>query len=116
MKETEIGQVHKKLITVTRRDLLPGYQAVQAAHSAIEFQYQFPDIAKQWNEQSKYLVFLSIENEIQLKKLIEKANTRKIKFTIFKEPDINNQITSITFEPSKESQRLCSNLSLMLKK
>jgi hypothetical protein len=34
---------------------------------------------------------------------------------VFTEPDIDNQVTAITIEPSVETQKLCSNLPLALK-
>lgn len=111
MKDTQV----QKLITVTRQDLKPGYQAVQAAHSAIEFQHEYSDIAKKWTTESKYLIFLSISDELKLKELIKAAHTKNIKHTIFREPDIDNQITSVTFEPTEDSKKLCKKLPLMLK-
>ena len=98
MKDTQI----KKLITVTREDLAPGYQAVQAAHSAIKFQHDFPRISKRWNKYSQYLIFLSIKDESSLQDLIDIAIQKKIKHTIFREPDIDNEITSVTFETTLE--------------
>jgi len=38
-----------------------------------------------------------------------------IKYSIFREPDIDNQITAIAIEPSDKTRRLLSNLPLMLK-
>jgi hypothetical protein len=34
---------------------------------------------------------------------------------VFREPDINNEITAIAVEPSEKSRKLCSNLPLALK-
>ena len=104
-----------KLIIITRRDLTPGSQAVQAAHAAIEFQYEHPEIAQEWNTNSKYLVFLSTENEDSLKEFIEKAKQREIKHSIFVEPDMGDQITAVALEPTQMAQKLCSSLPLALK-
>jgi hypothetical protein len=38
-----------------------------------------------------------------------------IRFSVFKEPDIDNQITAIALEPGSKSKKICSNLSLALK-
>jgi hypothetical protein len=50
-----------------------------------------------------------------LKRLIEKLEKHHIKYSIFREPDINNQITAIAIEPSEKTRRLVSSLPLMLK-
>lgn len=112
-KMTQVN--NKKLYVVTRQDIDPGYQSVQACHSAIQFQHEFPEISKQWHEQSKYLACLSTRDENTLKELIQKAEKKNIKYSVFIEPDIDNQITSVAFEPSDATRRLTSSLPLMLK-
>ena len=108
-------QTHSKLFVVTRRDISPGYQAVQAAHAAIEFQHEHPEIAKVWNTNSKYLVFLSVENEEALQRLLEKIQIQDIKYSMFFEPDIGNQLTAVCLEPGQVCEKLVSNLPLALK-
>lgn len=49
-----------------------------------------------------------------LELLSKKAESQNINFSIFREPDIDNQITAIAFEPSDATQKLCKNLPLML--
>lgn len=93
----------------------PAYQAVQSGHAAIQFQYDFPDIASNWYNKSNYLVYLSVENEEKLQELIAKLEKSQIKYSVFREPDLDNQITSIAIEPSDKTRRLVSNLPLMLK-
>lgn len=112
-----IGQIHdqSKLITITRRDIHPGYQAVQAAHSAIDFQHNHPEIAKQWNSISNYLVFLSVGSELDLYEYLDKFERKGLKFTAFFEPDIDDQLTAITVEPTEKARKLCSKLPLALK-
>lgn len=46
--------------------------------------------------------------------LIVKASLRGIKYTIFREPDINNEITAVAFEASNDARKLCSNLPLLV--
>ena len=104
-----------KLIVITRRDLSPGQQAIQSAHAAIEFQHEHSEIAKQWNTNSKYLIFLSVENEQQLKFFLEKIKFYDLKYSTFFEPDIGNQLTAIAIQPSHITHRLVSNLPLALK-
>jgi hypothetical protein len=91
-----------------------GYQGVQSIHAGIQFVFEHPEFAKAWYTQSNYLGFLSVQNEFELNKLIEKAIENNIKFSIFREPDIGNQITAIALEPGKLSKKLCSNLKLAL--
>lgn len=108
-------QINEKLIIITRRDLHPGYQAVQSSHAGIDFQHQHPEIAKQWNNESNYLIILSVENEEKLKFYLEKFKYFDLKTTTFREPDIGNEITAIAVEPSEKSQKLVSKLPLALK-
>lgn len=104
-----------KLYIITRSDIPAGYQGVQSIHSAIQFVFEHPEYAQEWYKQSNYIGFLSVKDESDLNKLIEKALLNNIKFSVFREPDIDNQITAITLEPSLISKKLCSNLKLALK-
>jgi Peptidyl-tRNA hydrolase PTH2 len=100
---------------VTREDLSPGYQGVQSIHAAIQFAMEHPETNKEWFEQSNYLGFLSVANELELNRIIELAAMQNIKCSVFKEPDIDNQITAIALAPGAKSKKLCSNLKLALK-
>lgn len=104
-----------KLYVITREDLDPGYQAVQSVHAGIQFAMEHAEIHKEWYEQSNYLGLLSVSNELELNQLIEKAHANGIPYSVFREPDIDNQITAIAFGPSAKSKKLCSNLKLALK-
>jgi len=103
------------LYVITRRDLTAGQQMLQSAHAAIEFQHEHPQISKTWNTNSKYLVFLSVEDESALYFFLEKIKFYELKHTIFTEPDIDNQLTAIAIEPSERTQKLTSRLPLALK-
>lgn len=100
---------------MVREDISVPQQAIQSGHAAIQFQHDHPEIARQWHEQSKYLAYLSAHNESHLKELIYKAEIRNIKYSIFTEPDIGDEITAIALEPSDASRRLCSSLPLAMK-
>jgi len=84
-------------------------------HAAIQFIFEHPEITKEWYNISNYLGFLSVANEYELNKLIEKAVLLNIKISVFKEPDIDNQITAIALQPGIKSKKLCSNLKLALR-
>lgn len=73
------------------------------------------DIHKEWFEKSNYLGFLSVCNEYELLSLAEKALSLGIECSVFREPDIDNQVTAIAFAPGNKSKKLCSNLKLALK-
>lgn len=100
---------------ITRADLDPGYQAVQSLHAGIQFAMEHTEIHKEWFEQSNYLGLLSVANELELTKLIDKAKSQGIALSIFREPDIDDQITAIALAPSIQSKKLCSNLKLALR-
>jgi peptidyl-tRNA hydrolase len=103
-------------VVVTRRDLPISYQAVQAAHAAIDFQHAYTHEAKEWHKSSNYLIFLTVENEDELKKLILKSAERYIKLTPFREPDIDNELTAVALEPSEATRKVTSSLPLMKNK
>lgn len=100
---------------ITRTDLSEGQQAVQAAHAAIDFCFENPSRAGPWHKDSNYLIFLGVPNEDVLEAYIRKAIEKQIRFTIFREPDLDNSITAVAFEPSQETQKLVRNLPLLLK-
>ena len=106
-------QIHSKLRVVSRRDLPIGTQALQSGHAAIDFQHEFPVEAREWQNNSNYLVFLTVADEEELIKLTTKAILKGIKYTVFREPDLNNQITAVAFEPNDTSRKLTSSCPLL---
>ena len=109
-----MSQIHNKLIIVTRQDLTPGYAATQATHSSLLFAQEFPQIFREWSK-DPYLALLSVKNEQELSTIISKLEKSKIKFSVFREPDIDNHITAICLEPSDASRRATSSLPQMLR-
>ena len=105
-----------KLTVVTREDLKFSYQAVQLGHSLAKFCLEHNDIANSWHKNSQYLTYLSVKDESELLFLIDKAQSRGMAISIFREPDIDNQITAIALEPSAEARKLCKNISCAFKK
>lgn len=103
-----------KLTTVTRRDLTAGSQSVQSTHAAVQFIFEHPELSEDWFKKP-YLAQLSVKNEDELKSLIHKLQKNNIKHSIFREPDLGNQITAIAIEPSEKTRRIVSHLPLMLK-
>lgn len=91
-----------------------GLQLAQSCHVVFAFSQDFPDETKQWMNNSNYICCLSVNNEEELHKLIEKANKQNIKYSIFKEPDIGDKVTAIALQPSLITKKLCSNLKLAM--
>jgi hypothetical protein len=76
---------------------------------------EHPEIHSEWYKNSNYLGLLSVANEAELQRLIEQATLHDIRFSVFREPDIDNQITAIALSPHPKSKKICSNLKLALK-
>jgi Asp-tRNA(Asn)/Glu-tRNA(Gln) amidotransferase B subunit len=62
-------------------------------------------------------VTLSTENEQSLKNILEKLNKEGIDYSVFTEPDLNNELTSITISPEATEwcKRYLSSLPLAMK-
>lgn len=84
-------------------------------HALRQFTAEHPDIDKAWFEQSNYLGLLSVQNEEELVRLLADANERGIETSVFREPDIDNQMTAIALSPGPKSKKLCSRLPLALR-
>jgi hypothetical protein len=52
------------------------------------------------------LVLVVVRNENKLKKVMRKLEEDKIKFEYFREPDLNNEITSLCTEPVNDIEYL----------
>lgn len=104
-----------KLTLVTRRDISPGYQAVQSCHAIRQFTADHPEIDGEWFKSSNFLALLSVENEIELMRLLVAASDAGIKSAIWREEDVGGAITAIALEPSASTVQLCKGLPLALK-
>lgn len=103
-----------KLVLVTRSDLRPGQQAVQAAHAMRQFVEEHPGLDVPWFEKSNTLALLSVSDEASLERLADKADDLDLKLSVFREPDLGNALTAIALEPGPRSRKLCRNLPLAL--
>lgn len=104
-----------KLFLVTRRDLAPGYQAVQSCHAMRQFTNDHPEVDGEWFKASNYLALLSVANEIELMRLLVLAADAGLKWSAFREPDVGGAITAIALESHPKSAELCKGLPLALK-
>jgi len=104
-----------KLTVITRADLHPGQQAVQAMHAHRAFVAEHPEVELDWFEKSNTLALLSVPDEEALSHFLRRASDRGIRTAIFREPDIGDRLTAIALEPGAEVRRLCRGLPLALK-
>lgn len=103
-----------KLILITRKDLTPAQQAVQAAHALRAFIAEHSEEDARWFKESNTLALLSVQNEAELIELWFRANDEGVKVAGFQEPDLNDEYTSLALEPGPGSRRLTRGLPLAL--
>lgn len=104
-----------KLYILVRSDLSPGRQIAQAIHAARQFAAEHPEIERCWFEQSNTVVCLGVDNEEALMGYAQLAMKNGLKFSIFREPDFENEITALALEPCFRSQEICKDLPLALR-
>jgi len=80
-----------RLYVLTRTDLKYSSPAVQSGHSVAEFCLN--SNGEEWNNQT--LIYLGVKNLSELERWCFKLEKRNIKFTGFREPDMNDELTSI---------------------
>ena len=90
----------ERLYIITRADLSPGQQAVQACHAAAEFLTNHVEISSVWRSNSNTLALLAVANESELAGLAEQAHAHGIKHSTFHEPDRGMELTAIALEPN----------------
>lgn len=103
-----------KLYLVTRRDLSPGYQAVQSCHVMRQFTADHPNIDSEWFTKSNYIALLSVRDEVELMRLLVAATDQGLMWSAFREPDTGGTITAIAIEPHAKTSELCKSLPLAL--
>ena len=102
-----------KLYLVTRRDLSPGQQAVQAAHALREFAAAYPALDAAWFATSNTLALLAVDDERALWRLLYEANERGMPCAVFREPDLGDAVTALALDARAE--RLVRHLPLALR-
>ena len=111
MKKIVIDQV-QRLIVVTRGDLTPGLQLAQSGHAISQFFLEQRELAEKWNNQ--YLISLSVPSKEKLETLLLKLMKKNISVSYFTEPDLDDELTSISFIETLETKGLTSSLPLTL--
>lgn len=104
----------EKLILVTRKDLTPAQQAVQAAHALRAFVEEHPAEDARWFKQSNTLALLAVEDEPMLHQLWCEAVDSGVRVSGFMEPDLDGAITALALEPGAGARRLTRGLPLAL--
>lgn len=99
---------------MVREDLGAGAILAQSCHAVVSFTQEHEVIAKQWVRDSNYIVVLAIPGESELATLIEKVKERQINYSVFREPDLDDQLTAICLSPGPKSKKICRNLKLAL--
>lgn len=84
-------------------------------HACIDFIFKFPFLSYRWHKQSNYIAALSVADETALTELISILKQNKIRHSVFREPDISNEITAVAIEPTDKAKRICTGLPLALK-
>lgn len=87
----------------------------QALHAFRSFIEAYPDVELDWYTNSNFIAILAAKDESELKSIIQKAIKKEIKYSYFREPDLNNEITAIAVEPGRPGKKLTSYLPLALK-
>ena len=84
----------ERIYTITRKDISQAQKAVQSAHAATQYLIDHsPHTEGKWNNGS--IICLELGSEKSLKKWMRKLEDRGIKFSYFREPDMNHEITAI---------------------
>jgi hypothetical protein len=94
---------------VTRADLPPGDQAVQAMHAALDFAASHQD----YQAHTGAVVLLAARDELELIWLANRAFLDQIDHSPFCEPDLGNQLTAVAFD--HRGAKLCRKYPLALK-
>ena len=100
---------------MVRGDLAPGLQIAQACHAATTFMVEHPKTAKHWIMASNYIVVLQTESEFDLQEIVRQAKEQGIEITLFREPDLEDELTAVALAPGEKSKKLCQHLKLALK-
>lgn len=101
-----------RMYVVVRQDLAAGAQIAQAIHAFREFVEFHPSEEQNWYKLSNTIVVLGCRDENELMTLRKGAVDQHIKFSMFREPDMNNQVTAIAFEPGQKTSDYLRHLNL----
>jgi len=96
-----------RMYVIVRNDLSASQKAVQAGHALAEYLLK----VKNFKWPNGILIYLTVDNEMKLKNLMQEMDMKDINWIGFKEPDINNEYTAIAVETKRKT--LFKNLPLL---
>lgn len=97
------------LYVITRANLSPGLQAAQVAHAAFEFALKYPAETAKWNEDSNYIVILTVIDEPSLLALAERAQAEDVLYLLTRDEDVgDNEATALAVAPGEFYRQLAA--------
>lgn len=84
-------------------------------HAAFSFARKHPGTFGKWYDTSSYLVLLGVQDEAELWHWAEKLFDQGNKLAMWREPDMDNELTAIAIAPSPVVERTVSPLPLLLR-
>jgi len=87
----------------------------QTVHSTASFAIQYPDKFRHWEQTSNYVACLAAKDEQELLKYYDRLIKAGADVVLFREPDMDNQATSLCFYGTPEFRKITSSLPLMFK-
>lgn len=103
-----------KMYIIVRQDLSPGSQIAQSVHAATQFFVEHFEVGIEWFYNSNTIVCLSVRDFFDLLDISQWAKQENIKYSLFYEPDMNNEPTALALEPTQKAVELCKGLPLAL--
>ena len=89
-----------KMYVLVRNDLSEKYKFVQGGHALAQYALQFPEIFREWNNET--ICYLGVRNLIEIKKWVPKLAIENKFYSDFIEPDLDSQLTAIACYDSGE--------------
>lgn len=100
-----------KLYVVVRSDLPAGLKCAQACHAARVFQAEHSELEAAWYRSSNTIAILEA-SALELEQLIAAAMLKAVPCSLFREEDLNGELTAAAFAPS--AKRLLRSCKLAL--
>lgn len=85
--------VQPRMYVLVRRDLSDNYRMVQGKHALAQYALDEPVLFKVWNNGT--IAVLGVRNLIEMKMWEQKLLAMEKRFSAFREPDLDGQLTSL---------------------